>query len=90
MYLDQYKHKTKIDGPMEQRYPLSTIWVKSVVTITHIFGARLMFWTAWTYQVRPTSQRVSWGMNSTLPDKNYVEELFYGLQQNLFQKIIFC
>ena len=34
-------------------------------------------WRARTYQGRPTSQRDSWVINSTLPENNYVEYLFY-------------
>ena len=81
--------ETNMNGLMEQWYQFYTIWVKHIVTITHIFGARLIFWRAQTYQVRPTSQRVSWWINSILSEKNYVEELFYGLQQNLFSRKFF-
>ena len=34
-------------------------------------------WRARTHDGRPTSHRGSWEINSTLPDKNCVEELFY-------------
>ena len=46
-------------------------------------------WRERTYQVRPTIQRGSWGINSTLPEKNCAEELFYGFQRNAFSQKIF-
>ena len=44
---------------------------------------------AHTYQELPTNQRYSWGINSTLPEKSFLEELFYGFQQNALTQIIF-
>ena len=46
-------------------------------------------WRARTYQGRPTNQRGSWGIISTLPEKNCVEELFYVFQQNMFPQKYF-
>ena len=46
-------------------------------------------WRTRTYQGRSTSQRGSWVINSTLSEKNCVEELFYGFQRNAFPRKVF-
>ena len=43
----------------------------------------------WTHQGRPTSWRGIWGIISTLPDKNFVEELLYVIPQNSFPRNAF-
>ena len=41
------------------------------------------------HQGRPTSQRSNWWISSALPEKNFVEDLFYGFQRNAFPRKLF-
>ena len=50
---------------------------------------RLNKWRPQTYQERPTSQRGGWVISTTLPEKNFAEELFYGFPRNAFPRNAF-
>ena len=47
-----------------------------------IMSSGITWWKARKYQGRPNSQRVSCGISSTLPENNYIEDLFYRFPQN--------
>ena len=42
-----------------------------------------------TYQGHPTSNRGSWVIIITLPEKNCIDELFYGFPRNSFPRNAF-